>query len=73
MENENWLGTSPSSKKDRRSWLSGKPFDTYSIAAIRSISVDSLRAGNRTVLFSPPNLAKGGMDWLEDFRTSAYL
>jgi len=28
----------------------------------RSISLDSLRAGNRPVLFSTPNLAKGGVD-----------
>jgi len=73
MENENWLGTPPASKKDRRSWLSGKLFDTYSVAAIRSTSLDSLRAGNRTVLFSTPNLAKGGVDWLEGLHTSAYL
>ena len=61
MENENWLGTSPASKKDRRSCLSGKLFDTYSVAAIRSTSLDSLRPGNRTVSFSTPNLAKGGV------------
>ncbi len=64
MENENWLGTSPASKKDRRSCLSRKLFDTYSVAAIRSTSLDSLRAGNRTVLFSTSNLANGGVDWL---------
>jgi len=37
-------------------------FDSYSVAAIRSISLDELRAGNSTVLFSTPNLAKGGVD-----------
>jgi hypothetical protein len=35
--------------------------DTYSVAAIRSTSLDSLRAGNRTVFFGMPNLAKGGV------------
>src|SRR5229473_6620856 len=65
MENENWRGASPASRKDRRSWLLGKLFDTHSVSAIRSTSLDSLRAGNRTVLFSTPNLAKCGVDWLE--------
>jgi hypothetical protein len=47
----------------------GEAFDTYSVAAIRSTSLDSLRAGNRTVLFSTPNLAKGDVDWLEGLHT----
>jgi hypothetical protein len=32
------------------------------VAAIRSISLDSLHAGNRTVLLSTTNLAKDGVD-----------
>jgi hypothetical protein len=44
--------------------------ETYGqVAAIRGTSLDSLRAANRTVLFSTPNLAKGGVDWLEGFHT----
>jgi hypothetical protein len=39
------------------------------VAAIRGTSLDSLRAANRTVPFSTPNLAKGGVDWLEGFHT----
>jgi hypothetical protein len=39
----------------------------------KSIPLDSLGAGNRTALFSMANLAKGGVDLLEGWHTSAYL